>query len=595
MPNIVPPVKQRLPMIVPASTYPARAENYMNMPFRKNLLRLFIFLLPLQLAAQSANLPQGSKHLHFLDRLEILLQDDSLLNFSGMKPFSRRTAVKVAEEADSLDKKYPLDEYYHLSKVDRYNLQSLLMNNQEWVSGNKESFLSKKPVWDFFYKTKTDLFLVNEKDLFLSVYPVIQEQQSVETGNSQRIYLNTRGVTARGLIARKLGFDFYLTDNQERAPLFVQRYEDKFLAVPGVGFYKIYKKTAYDYFGGRGSVYFNVAKYFNFQFGYDRNFIGSGYRSLLLSNFASNYLFLRLDTRIWKLNYTNLFMELMPQNKDNPGNILLPKKYAAMHRLDVNIGKWFNVGLSEAVIFGRRNHFEFSYLNPVIFLRSAEQQVGSPDNAMIGLDFKANAGHQAQVYGQILLDEFVLNEIRSSRGWWGNKYGIQAGLKFIDILDIKNLDVQAEVNFVRPFTYTHYDSTANFTHYNQPLAHPLGAGFIEEIAIVRYQPQPRWMAQLRMILFTQGLDTATSNFGNNIFLLSNTRSGDYGYSIPSGVRSAGINTSLQVSYEIKENLFLEGSLLYRKLTAKNLPAASSGTKLLSVGLRMNMFRREYDY
>ncbi len=570
-------------------------ENYLNMQFRKTLVRLLIFIFPFQLSAQSTNFPQGSKFQHFTDRLEILLQDDSIMNFSTMKPLSRKAVVEVAEAADSLSRKYPFDEYYKLSKVDQYNLHSLLMNNQEWVKGSKESFRSKKPLWDLFYKSKADLFQVDQKDFFLAVNPVLQEQQSIETGNSQRIFLNTRGVTARGLIAKRVGFDFYMTDNQERPPLFVQRYEDKFHAVPGVGFYKPYNKTGYDYFDGRGSIYFNLAKYFNFQFGYDRNFIGSGYRSLLLSDFSANYLFFKINTRIWKLNYTNLYMELIPQNKDNPGNLLLPKKYATMHRLDVNIGKWLNVGVSEAVIFGRQNHFEFSYLNPVIFLRSAEQQVGSPDNAMLGFDFKANMAHQVQVYGQFLLDEFVLKQFTSSKGWWGNKYGIQGGIKYLDLFNIKNLDLQAEINIVRPFTYSHFDSVANFTHYNQPLAHPLGAGFREILAIIHYQPKPKWTTQLKLIFFRQGTDTGSVNFGNNIFLLNNTRSRDYGYYVPSGVASTGINSSFLVSYEVKENLFLEGSLLYRKFTATNLPAASSGTKLLTVGLRMNMFRREYDY
>ena len=565
------------------------------MQIRKTLVRLFIFILPLSTAAQSTNFPQGSKHQHFLDRLEILLEDDSTLNFSGMRPLSRKVAVEAAELADSMDKKYPFDEYYHLSKVDRYNLRSLLMNNAEWVRGSKDSFVSKKNLWGIFYKTKADLFQVDEKDFFLAVNPVIQEQQAWETGNSQRIFLNTRGITARGLIAKKVGFDFYFTENQERPPLFVQRWEDKFLAVPGVGFYKPYNRTGYDYIDGRGSVYFKLAKYFHFQFGYDRNFVGNGYRSLLLSDFAANHLFLKIDTRVWKLNYTNLFMELVPQNKNNPGNVLLPKKYAAMHRLDVNIAKWLNIGLSEAVIFGRPNRFEFSYLNPVIFLRSAEQQVGSPDNAMLGMDFKINAAHQAQLYGQLLLDEFVSKEITSSRGWWGNKYGMQVGIKYLDIFNIKNLDVQAEINFVRPFTYTHYDSTANFTHYNQPLAHPLGAGFIEEIGVVTYQPQPRWTAQLKLILFTQGVDTANRNFGNNIFQLSGTRLSEYGYHIPSGVHGAGVNGSLLVQYELKENLFLDASLMLRRFKARNQPALSSSTNLLSLGVHMNMFRREYDY
>ena len=53
------------------------------------------------------------------------------------------------------------------------------------------------------------------------------------------------------------------------------------------------------------------------------------------------------------------------------------------------------------------------------------------------------------------------------------------GGKYFDAFTVKNLDLQGEMNMVRPYTYTHYDSTANYTHYNQPLAHPLGAGFAE--------------------------------------------------------------------------------------------------------------------
>jgi hypothetical protein len=564
------------------------------MQFKKTVCRLLLLFLPFQLTAQSTNLPQGSKHLHFLDRLEILMQDDPELNFSGMKPFSRRTAVRSAEKADSLDRKYPYDYFYHLSPVDRYNLSSLMMNNSEWVSDDS-AFLSRKPLLGRFYKTKADFFTVDEKDFFLAVNPVIQQQQSLEAGNSQRVFLNSKGITARGLIGNRVGFDFYLTDNQERTPLFVQRLEDKFLAVPGAGFYKNFKKTAYDYFDARGSVYFNAGRYFNFQFGYDRNFIGNGYRSVILSNFATNYLFFKVNTRIWKLDYTNLFMELFPQNKSNPGNLLLPKKYAAMHRLSINVNRWLNVGLFESVVFGRPNRFEFSYLNPVIFLRSIEQQNGSPDNAIVGLDLKANIGHQGQLYAQFMLDEFLLRELKAGKGWWGNKFAIQLGGKYIDGFGIKNLDLQGEINVARPFTYTHLDSIANYTHYNQPLAHPLGANFVETIGILRYQPKPKWMGELKLIMMKQGVDTGTGSIGSNIFRTYTTRSFEYGYTLPSGVISKGINASLLVSYEVKENLFLDGSLMYRKVKAAGRPDVSSSTQMLTVGVRLNMFRREYDY
>lgn len=565
------------------------------MQFRKTIIRLLIFFLPNLATAQSTNLPQGSRHEHFLDRLEILMQDNPSLNFSGWKPISRKTAVGAAETADSLDKTPGGFHAAHLSAADRYNLKSLLMNNAEWVSGDKSSFLGTRPVWNTFYKSKADFFAVDQKDFFLAVNPVIQEQQSVESGNGERVFLNTRGVTARGLIAQNVGFDFYLTDNQERPPAFAKAYFDNYHAVPGAGFYKPFKTTAYDYFDARGSVHFGATKYFRFQFGYDKNVIGNGYRSLLLSDFSSNYLFLKINTRIWKLDYTNLYMELFPQNASNPGNILLPRKYATLHRLSINATKWLNVGVTESVIFARPDRFDFSYLNPVIFLRSIEQQNGSPDNALVGFDVKANIAHRLQLYGQFLLDEFVLKELRAGNGWWGNKFGIQAGGKYINAFSVKNLDLQGEINLVRPFTYTHNSIVANYTHYNQPLAHPLGAGFIEAIGIARFQPHQNWNMEIKVIAFSKGIDTGSSNLGNNIFLSSDTRAHDYGYRIPSGIRSKGVNASAWLSYMLRENLFIEGSLLVRNVSAAARPDLSSKTTVLTLGLRMNMFRREYDY
>ncbi len=128
-----------------------------------------------------------------------------------------------------------------------------------------------------------------------------------------------------------------------------------------------------------GQSTFTAAKYLDFQFGYDKNFIGNGYRSLFLSDFGNSYLFLKINTRIWKFNYMNLFTELVPQTVNiSAGNKLLDKKYAAMHHLSMDVTKWLNIGIFESVVFGRRNHFEFSYLNPVIFLRLAEQQMEVP-------------------------------------------------------------------------------------------------------------------------------------------------------------------------------------------------------------------------
>ena len=568
----------------------------------KSLFKLLIFICPVFATAQSTYLNQGAKDIHFVERLEIKQQTNTNLNFSAIKPFNRKAIVRQAEFLDSARMGYTdsmgVDKYKEwtdldLSPIDEYNLHSFLMNNTEWVSGPREGFMSKKPLFKTFYKTKANFIEVKNKDLFLAINPVLQFNLAKETGYGETIFLNTRGITARGLIGKKIGFSTTITDNQERGPQFFQQRVNKFKAVPGVGFYKTFKTTGVDYFDARGYFTFAAVKnYIDVQFGYDKNFIGDGYRSLFLSDWGNSNLFLKLNTRVWKFNYQNLFMELMPQFKKS-GDTLLDRKYAAMHHLSMNVTKWLNIGLFEGVIFGRKNQFDLQYLNPIIFYRHIEGTVGSPDNALAGLDFKANIAHQVQFYGQFLLDEFILSEIKNNPTSWVNKWGLQAGIKYIDAFGIRNLDLQFEANRVRPFTYSHNDSIANYTHYNQPLAHPLGANFQEFIAIANYQPAPKWYINAKIIYYTQGQDSAGKNFGSNPFLLYTTRVSD-NVANGDGNKATCLNGLFVVSYEWKENLYFDLSYQYRTFKTINTPLHSN-TNLITAGIRLNIFKRDYDF
>ncbi|MEO5783349.1 MAG: hypothetical protein ABIQ07_08770, partial [Ginsengibacter sp.] len=466
----------------------------------KCFFRLAAFLCPIFSFAQSNYIPLGSKAYDFIERMEIKLQDNRNLNFSSVKPFSRKAIVREVEYLDSTrmtptDSAMGFNKYGDrsdliLTPVDEYNLRSLLMNNAEWVLTPRPEFESATPVLKNFYKTKANLLEVNTKDFFLAINPMLNLQLGTSSGGNG-IYLNTRGVNARGMIANRVGFSALITENQEKGPDFFQARTNMFRAVPGVGFYKPFKKNGYDYFDARGYITFNAAKFIDFQFGYDKNFIGNGYRSLFLSDYGNSYLFLKINTRIWKFNYENIFMELMPQFKKS-GDNLLDRKYQALHHLTFNISKSITVGLFEGVTFGRRNYFDFQYLNPIIFLRPIESSNGSSDKAKVGFDFKANVANRLQFYGQFLLDEFVLSKLRNDPTNYVNKYGYQLGAKYVDAFGIANLDLQVESNRVRPFVYSHYDSVSNYTHYNQPMAHPLGANFQEFVGILKYQPAPKW-------------------------------------------------------------------------------------------------------
>lgn len=564
------------------------------MQFKQSLLRLVLILLPVFSFSQTSFLPQGDKSAVLLDRLEIRFRTDSQFNFSKQQPLSRQRIMQALRFNGAMPGQTGIP---GLSRVDHYNLSRFFLNNTEYLTDSQRNMIrSPKPLLRNFFTTPANLFEVHEKDFDLVINPVLQLQLGKEKDRDQTLFQNSRGVLIRARIADKIGFASYLTENQERIPSWADDFVTARKAVPGAGFYKKFKTTGYDYFDARGYFTFNVTRYIDVAFGYDRNFIGNGYRSLFLSDFGNSNLFLKLNTRIWKINYQNLFMEL--QNADNrTGDRLIGKKYATLHHLDIGVTKWLNIGLFEGVIFGRPNKFDFSYLNPVIFYRSAEQQNGSFDNSIAGLDIKANLRHNIQLYGQLLLDEFLLSEIKNNRGWWANKWGIQLGAKYTDAFGISNLDLQAEYNKIRPFTYSHKDSVANYTHYNQPLAHPLGANFSEWIGIARYQPAPKWMLTGKIMAYTQGRDSSSRSFGSNIFLpnVPPFRQADFGYATGDGWKTAVVYASFLASWEWKENFFLELNAVVRKLNAKTPPVRTQQQTVFSLGFRWNMFRREFSF
>lgn len=531
---------------------------------------------------QSTFLTQQSRHHYFIQRTEIKSGNFSNTLFTGIVPYDRKDAV-----ADTPS--------IQLNKVEQYNYNSLLRNQLEWLPADRSRFSSRKPILKHFYTTPAHAYSHYANDFFITADPLFHYRQSFSNeGTGDNLFLNQRGIAIRGGVENQVGFSASVMDVQERGPLFFRQWEDSLLSVPGANFYKKFKGTGVDYIDARGSFTFKANKYIRLQAGYDRNFIGSGYRSLFLSDFAGNNLFVKINTRFWKLNYQNLFMELHAGAANNSVNNLVPKKYAAMHHLSLNIKPWLNIGLFEGVIFGRKDRFEFGYLNPVIFLRSIEGNLGSRDNAIIGADLNALLFKRVKVYGQLFLDEFNFSKLRQDASWWGNKTGIQIGLNYVDVAGIRNLDFQAEWNRVRPFTYSHFDSVSNYSHYNQPLAHPFGANFNEVIGILRYQPVGKLNFTAKVIAWQQGLDSVSGyNAGGNIFRLSGDgRNSEFGYRQLSGVLSKGVNASLFISYEIRENIFMDAYAMIRRFRND---FQRQNLSLFSLGLRVNLWYREYDY
>ena len=103
------------------------------------------------------------------------------------------------------------------------------------------------------------------------------------------------------------------------------------------------------------------------------------------------------------------------------------------------------------------------------------------------------------------------------------------------------------------------------------------------------------MLEAKLMVYKQGLNIGAENFGNNP-LLPNTpphRLKDYGFEIGSGQTVNTAYGSLVVSYEFKENLFLELSGMGRSYKVEGNAGLSDNTSVISAAFRWNINRREF--
>ncbi|MFC0185523.1 hypothetical protein ACFFJX_25000 [Pseudarcicella hirudinis] len=401
--------------------------------FKKLLLSLSaISFIGFTSVAQSVFAPLNQDYYHLIDRYEIKRGKFAEGFHTTVKPYTRKGIVQLADSVLA-------DKSCRLSSQDFFNLEYLRNDSWEWTSD--QSGDSDTNLWDIFYRKKADAYSSNTNDFDIHVNPVLNLEIGAADGGLQKtVSLNSRGVEIRGMINKKIGFYTFMTDNVGLIPDYVKNYVDfynqnsvrleRLPGMPGEGYTKEFKTDPYgvDFFSARAYITFQATKNIGIQFGHDRNFIGNGFRSMILSDNAPPYLFLKITTQVGRFQYQNLFAELINPSLAAVAEAL-PKKYIAMHHLSMNLSRRFNLGIFEAVVFDKgEKGFDLNYLNPVIFYRYLEGFQGSSDNAFVGFDFKYNFKKHFSLYGQWMIDEFVAKEFLAGKGSWLNKYSVQAGL-----------------------------------------------------------------------------------------------------------------------------------------------------------------------
>ena len=326
---------------------------------------------------------------------------------------------------------------------------------------------------------------VHEKNVNLYLSPVVNFQAGQDwlDEGGPTLYQNTRGIYVKGTLLKNFSFATTFVENQAR----FSKYENNFISshgefypnastvqqngvVSGGGRTKPFKEGGYDYGYAIGSFIYKPIENLEIRAGNAPTFVGSGYRSLILSD--NSYQAPSIDikyTFLKKWSYgvrrTRRFNLIRKAAFSTVEGYYQPKA-SSRHYLNYQVNKNITLGLSENSIWSmgdtatiRPNGF---YYAPMPFLGLTQ----STNHTIYGFDASEVVGKKTRFYQQLVLSGFDVSQM-----------GLQLGVRFYDLLP--NSMLQLEYNKVGIELYAADTPNMSYTHYNLPLAHPKGQGFDE--------------------------------------------------------------------------------------------------------------------
>jgi hypothetical protein len=431
---------------------------------------------------------------------------------------------------------------------------------------------------------------------------------SVGRAMGKSIYEHTVGFKLDIRVGKKVIVSTSDYESTVKFPGYIQQYVDSLKVVPGMGTARKNANGSVNFALPLARVAYRPNKTFYFELGNDKNFIGSGHRSLLLSDMAYAYPYFKIVTDLGSIKYMNIWAQFIDRSS---GTNPLPgagfdKKYGAFNYLTFTGIRKLQLSLFQAVIWRNRDSVgnprdqEWGYFLPVIYLNTFNFNNGSPDNSVMGFDGNYMVGKQTMVYSQLVIDDLNFSELFKNGGFSGyfqEKYGIQLGIKAYAPLGLKNGFIQAEFNTVRPYVYDNKIPAINYTNDDEALADPLGANFREFLLLASYKYK-RFLFEGELMYANMGSDSANSDFGQNI--------NKSDYVAPMGVFSYGNRTGQGVKTDLlyatfKASLLMNPAtnsrltlgLLYRKETFQN--AGANLDQMVYIGFSTNLINKTVDF
>lgn len=440
-------------------------------------LIIILLLIGSAVYGQVETVPTYDRIYDYLKRMQV----KGIIDYnSSILPLSRE---KISGYLLQLDSRFRENDNF--SKVDREMLRDFMKEYEYEMTGKTTESVGflNEPRGKYFIEDRKKYFYKYD-DSVGAVFVNLQGflSQGVSSGDSlgkNSVTLGNFGFQVKGTVLNTVGFSLKASNGQKiagdkKSLDFVTETMPKFRSFPK---FKS-ESNNFDYF--EGYLRYRLGKD-NFAVTLGRDYVnyGFGYMDkLFLSGNSVPFSFIKLDLNFGAFTYNFIYGSLKGDSlaiKD------IAMKNIITHRLSVNFSKYFKAGFYEALITVDRP-FNFTYLNPLSFIRSADYSAGSEqsglNNALMGFDVEFTPVKNFALQGTLLIDDLNFSTIFSNERDNGkpandNRFAWQLGAIWTDAFTLPNLNLTTEYTRLNPFVYTHRTNKSQYTIWTLPLGHNL--------------------------------------------------------------------------------------------------------------------------
>lgn len=416
-------------------------------------------------------------------------------------------------------------------------------------------YIKNDPALDVMFEK--DVVSIRQKEFHIRINPLMNFQKGKVSGDSSfSAYTNTRGFIASVRFDR-VYIETMLSENQSVFPTYLYQYSKSTGVVPGQGRWKAFKNSGFDYAFSSGIVSVQATKNLNITLGTGKQKIGNGYRSLLLSDNAFVYPYVKIEQVGWKgrlhyiCNYAML-NNLVSASQNIPKNTerLFQKKIWVYQYVNVGITKHTRMGLFQSIISetpDNRNVWRGDALifSPVIFSQWVYYGFNQTNNVLIGMDVQQKLLKNVMVYAQMIINNESIFHNQD------NGYGYQVGFKWLAKWQDWWLFVLSEWNDLKSNNIGFTNAGSSYTHFGQSMNYTPEFG--NELVSMVALKKKRWVASFQI----HSQDKINNNVVYSKFLLGFVLNPSYNLMINLGVenRQSTLQNSNYIYLQLQTALY----------------------------------------